>query len=95
VWTLIPPNLCPGPRGGPEGFRVFIARDASSAFSASRRETGETSIFLLRVEITKAMHAGRQQDVVNSASALGVRISQKHTERVRNNNNPWQENPAG
>jgi hypothetical protein len=41
--------------------RVFIdfrASDASSAYSASRRETGEAS-FVLRVEITKAMHAVR------------------------------------
>jgi hypothetical protein len=95
VWSMIPPNLSSGPRGGLECFRDFSARDTSSAFSASRRETGEASSFLLRVEITKAGYAGREQVVFNSASALGVRISQQHTERERNNNNPWQENPAG
>jgi hypothetical protein len=39
-------------------FIDFRASDASSAYSASRRETGEAS-FVLRVEITKAMHAVR------------------------------------
>jgi hypothetical protein len=37
-------------------FIDFRASDASSAYSASRRETGEAS-FVLRVEITTAMHA--------------------------------------
>jgi hypothetical protein len=39
-------------------FIDFRASDASSAYSASRRETGE-AIFVLRVKITKAMHAVR------------------------------------
>jgi hypothetical protein len=39
-------------------FIDFRASDASSAYSTSRRETGEAS-FLLRVEISKAMHAVR------------------------------------
>jgi hypothetical protein len=39
-------------------FTDFRASDASSAYSASRRETGEAS-FVLRVENTKAMHAVR------------------------------------
>jgi hypothetical protein len=39
-------------------FIDFQASDASSAYSASRRETGEIS-FVLRVEVTKAMHAVR------------------------------------
>jgi hypothetical protein len=39
-------------------FIDFRASDASSAYSASRRETVEAS-FVLRVEITKAMHAVR------------------------------------
>jgi hypothetical protein len=42
-------NCCPGPRGGPESFLLSRASDASSAFSASRRETGEAGS-LLRVE---------------------------------------------
>jgi hypothetical protein len=45
----------PGPRGGPERFIDFWASDASSAFSASRRETGEASS-ILRVECSGAMH---------------------------------------
>jgi hypothetical protein len=39
-------------------FIDFRANDASSAYSASRRETGEAS-FVLRVDITEAMHAVR------------------------------------
>jgi hypothetical protein len=39
-------------------FIDFRASDASSAYSASRRETGEAS-FVLRVELTKAMYAVR------------------------------------
>jgi hypothetical protein len=39
-------------------FIDFRESDASSAYSASRRETGEAS-FVLRVELTKAMHAVR------------------------------------
>jgi hypothetical protein len=39
-------------------FIDFRASDASSAYSESRRETGEAS-FVLSVEITKAMHAVR------------------------------------
>jgi hypothetical protein len=45
-------------------FTDFRASDASSAYSASRRETGKAS-FVLRVEITKAMHAVRQHIVFN------------------------------
>jgi hypothetical protein len=42
-------NCCPGPRGGPESYLHSRASDASPAFSASRRETGE-AVSLLRVE---------------------------------------------
>jgi hypothetical protein len=41
-----------------EMFIDFRASDASSAYSASRRETGEAS-FVLKVEITKEMQAVR------------------------------------
>jgi hypothetical protein len=39
-------------------FIDFRASDASSAYSASSRETGEAG-FVLRFELTKAMHAVR------------------------------------
>jgi hypothetical protein len=48
-------------------FIDFRASDASSAYSAWRRETGEAS-FVLRVEISRAMHAVRQHIVFNSSS---------------------------
>jgi hypothetical protein len=58
VRTVLPPILSPGPRRRTGVFIDFRASDASSAYSASRGETGEAS-FVLRVEITKGMHAVR------------------------------------
>jgi hypothetical protein len=50
-------------------FIDFRASEASSAYSASRRETGEAS-FVLSVEITKAMQAVRQHILFNNNSCI-------------------------